>query len=146
MFRGKSAIHEMAKGTWFCLGACFPQMMANSIRNFPWDNAKAISFDLLVHAVVLRNVGYVFFQLFHDEPGDGRPNRSAPSPLLLSAVKSALRSSGGLISRKSSASLLTRQNTRLLYLEDSTSWIARTQRTVPASTEAANEQLRFLSD
>ena len=134
---------EICEGTAFVSAHAF-QEMANSIRNFP-DNAKGIVSNLSFMQSFFPNVGYVFFQLFHDEPGDYdteyRPRRRCLLELACGAAKS-----GGLISRKSSASLLTRQNTRCGTPKTSSSWIARTGANKTKLLRSSECRVPFLSD
>jgi hypothetical protein len=68
LFRGKSAVHEMAKEPRLSRRA-LSEMMARSIRNFP-DKAKGIVRNLSFLPSFFPDRGYVFLQLFHDNPGD----------------------------------------------------------------------------
>ncbi|MEJ2377317.1 MAG: hypothetical protein P8Y71_18585, partial [Pseudolabrys sp.] len=68
VFRGESAIHEMAKEPRLSR-RMLSEMMATAIRNFP-DNAKGITRHLSLMPSQFPNVGYVFLQLYHDSPGD----------------------------------------------------------------------------
>ena len=68
VFRGQSAIHEMAKEPRLSR-RMLSEVMATSIKNFP-DNAKGIVRNLSFMPSFFPGVGYVFLQLFHDNPGD----------------------------------------------------------------------------
>jgi hypothetical protein len=68
LFRGKSAIHEMAKEPRLSRRV-LSGMMAMAIRNFP-DNAKGIVRHLSFMPSFFPGVGYVFLQFFHANPGD----------------------------------------------------------------------------
>jgi hypothetical protein len=68
IFCGKSAIYEMAKEPRMWRRA-LSEMMSTSIRNFP-DNAKGIVRNLSFLPSFFAGSGYVFLQLFHDNPGD----------------------------------------------------------------------------
>ncbi len=68
VFRGKSAIHEMAKEPRLSRRV-LSGMMATAIKNFP-DNAKGIVRHLSFMPSFFPGVGYVFLQLFHASPGD----------------------------------------------------------------------------
>jgi hypothetical protein len=68
VFRGKSAIHEMAKEPRLSRRV-LSEMMATAIKNFP-DNAKGIVRHLSLMPSYFPGVGYVFLQLFHDNPSD----------------------------------------------------------------------------
>ena len=68
IFRGKSAVYEMAKEPRMSRRA-LSEMMAASIRNFP-DKAKGVVRSLSYLPSFFPDKGYVFLQLFHDNPGD----------------------------------------------------------------------------
>jgi hypothetical protein len=68
VFRGKSAIHEMAKEPRLSRRA-LSEMMAAAIKNFP-DDAKGFVRDLSLMPSFFPGIGYVFLQLYHDKPGD----------------------------------------------------------------------------
>jgi hypothetical protein len=68
VFRGKSAIHEMAKEPRLSRRTLC-EMMAESIRNFP-DNASGMVRNLAFMPSFYPGVGYVFLQFYHDNPGD----------------------------------------------------------------------------
>ena len=68
IFQRKSAIYEMAKEPRMARRA-LSEMMANSIQNFP-DNAKGIVRNLSFLPSFFPESGYVFLQLYHDNPGD----------------------------------------------------------------------------
>jgi hypothetical protein len=67
-FRGKSAIHEMAKEPRVTRRA-LSEMIASSIKNFP-DNAKGIVRHLAFLPSFFPGRGYVFLQLYHENSGD----------------------------------------------------------------------------
>jgi hypothetical protein len=89
VFAGKSAIHEMAKEPRLSRRA-LAEMMATSIKNFP-DNAKGIVRNLSFLPSFLPDRGFVFLQLFHDNPGDYeteyRPRRRAMLEIACGAAK-----------------------------------------------------------
>jgi hypothetical protein len=68
VFRGQSAIHEMAKEPRLSRRA-LSELIASSIKNFP-DNAKGIVRHLSFLPSFYSNRGYVFLQLFQENPGD----------------------------------------------------------------------------
>jgi hypothetical protein len=68
IFRGKSAVHEMAKEPRMSRRA-LSEIMAKSIQNFP-DKAKGIVRNLSFMPSFFPDRGCVFLQLFHDNPGD----------------------------------------------------------------------------
>jgi SEC-C motif len=68
VFRGKSAIHEMAKEPRLSR-RMLCQTMAIAIKNFP-DNAKGIVRNLSFMPSFFPGIGYVFLQFFHENPGD----------------------------------------------------------------------------
>jgi hypothetical protein len=68
VFRGKSAIHEMAKEPRLSRRA-LSEIIATSIKDFP-DNAKRIMRKLSFMPSYYPGTAYVFLQLFHENPGD----------------------------------------------------------------------------
>jgi hypothetical protein len=68
VFRGKSAIHEMAKEPRLSRRA-LSEIVATSIKDFP-DNAKGIMRKLSFMPSYYPGTAYVFLQLFHENPGD----------------------------------------------------------------------------
>jgi SEC-C motif len=68
VFRGKSAIHEMAKEPRLSRRS-LSEMMATAIKNFP-DSAQGIVRSLSFMPSFFPGVGYIFLQLFHENPGD----------------------------------------------------------------------------
>jgi hypothetical protein len=68
VFHGKSAIHEMAKEPRLSR-RMLSELIAKAIKNFP-DNAKGVVRYLSFMPSFFPGVGYVFLQLFHDNPGD----------------------------------------------------------------------------
>ncbi len=68
VFRGQSAIHEMAKEPRLARRA-LAQMIATSIANFP-DNATGTVRNVSFFPSSEPNTGYVFLQLYQEERGD----------------------------------------------------------------------------
>lgn len=68
VFSGKSAIHEMAKEPRLSRRT-LSETMALAIKNFP-DDAKGVVRHLSFMPSFFSGVGYVFLQLFHNNPGD----------------------------------------------------------------------------
>jgi hypothetical protein len=68
VFRGKSAIHEMAKEHRLSRRA-LSEIIVESIKSFP-DGAKGIVRKLSFMPSYYPGTAYVFLQIFHENPGD----------------------------------------------------------------------------
>jgi SEC-C motif len=141
VFRGKSAIHEMAKEPRLSRRA-LSEMMLKSIENFP-DNAKGPVRSVSYMPSYYPGVGYVFLQMFHEDPGDYetayRPIRRSMLEFACAAAKlkfSHLKRVIGIAIDAPKYSWINSEDFVLLNCE---SWSKEQQRYY----EEANRELRF---
>ena len=141
VFRGKSAIHEMAKEPRLSRRA-ISGMMAASIKNFP-DNATGIVRNLSWMPSFFPDVGYVFLQLYHDHPGDYdavyRPTRRKMLEFACGAAKLKWPDMNKIIGIAIDAPKYSRMNSEDFILLDCANWTPEDQ----AYYEEANTELRF---
>jgi len=141
IFHGNSAVYEMAKEPRMARRA-LSEMMANSIRNFP-DDAKGIVRNLSFLASFFPESGYVFLQLYHDNPGDYdteyRPLRRTILEFACGAAKLKVPHLKKVIGIAIDAPKYFRTNSEDFILLDCENWSDEDQ----AYYEEANKELRF---
>jgi hypothetical protein len=141
VFRGKSAIHEMAKEPRVARRA-LSEMMATSIKNFP-DNAKGIVRNLSFMPSFYPDRGYVFLQLFHENRGDYdteyRPIRRAMLEIVCGAAKLKFPRLEKVIGIAIDAPKYSQMNSEDFILLDCDKWSEEDQ----AYYGDANKELRF---
>lgn len=141
VFRGKSAIHEMAKEPRVARRA-LSEIIATSIRNFP-DNAKRLFRNLSFMPSFYADRGYVFLQLFHENPGDYdteyRPIRRAMLEIACGAAKLKFPHLEKVIGIAIDAPKYSESNSEDLMLLECDNWSEEDR----AYYEHANEQLQF---
>lgn len=141
IFHRKSAVYEMAKEPRIARRA-LSEMMANSIRNFP-DNAKGIVRNLSFLPSFFPESGYVFLQLYHDNPGDYdteyRPLRRKILEFACGAAKLKFPHLRKVIGIAIDAPKYSRTNSEDFILLDCENWSDNDQ----AYYEEANKELRF---
>jgi uncharacterized protein YecA (UPF0149 family) len=117
-------------------------MMANSIRNFP-DDAKGIVRNLSFLASFFPESGYVFLQLYRDNPGDYdteyRPLRRTILEFACGAAKLKVPHLKKVIGIAIDAPKYFRTNSEDFILLDCENWSDEDQ----AYYEEANKELRF---
>jgi hypothetical protein len=141
VFRGQSAIHEMAKEPRLSRRA-LSEMMLKSIKNFP-DNAKGIVRHLSFLRSFYPNVGYVFLQLFQEDRGDYeteyRPLRRGMLEIACGAAKLKFSNLTKVIGIAIDAPKYSRINSEDFILLNCESWSKEQQRYY----QEANRELRF---
>jgi len=141
VFRGKSAIHEMAKEPRLSR-RMLSEMMHASIQNFP-DNAKGIVRNLSFMPSYFSGVGYVFLQLYHENPGDYdteyRPMRRRVLEFACGCAKLKWPELTKVIGIAIDAPKYSRQNSEDFILLDCANWSEEDK----AYYEEANRELRF---
>jgi len=141
VFRGKSAIHEMAKEPRLSRRA-LSKMIAESIKNFP-DNAKGIVRNVSFLPSFFPGVGYVFLQLYHENPGDYdteyRPFRRRMLEFACAAAKLKRPELTKVIGIAIDAPKYYPKNSEDFILFDCAKWNDEDQ----AYYEEANNKLRF---
>lgn len=141
VFRGKSAIHEMAKEPWLSRRA-LSEMIATSIKNFP-DNAKGIVRNLSFLPSFFPGRGYVFLQLHQENAGDYdteyRPFRRRMLEFACGAAKLKFPHLEKVIGIAIDAPKYSRINSEDFILLECGNWSEEDQ----AYYEEANKKLRF---
>jgi hypothetical protein len=141
IFSGKSPVYEMAKEPRMSRRA-LSKMMATSIRNFP-DKAKGIVCDLSFLPSFFPGSGYVFLQLFHDNPGDYdteyRPLRRKMMEFACGAAKLKFPHLKKVIGIGIDAPKYSRMNSEDFILLNCENWSNEDQ----AYYAEANKELRF---
>lgn len=141
IFHGKSAVYEMAKEPRMARRA-LSEMMTSSIRNFP-DNAKGIVRNLSFLPSFFPESGYVFLQLYHDNPGDYeteyRPIRRTILELACGAAKLKFPHLRKVIGIAIDAPKYSPMNSEDFILLDCENWSDDDQ----TYYEEANKELRF---
>ena len=141
IFHGKSAVYEMAKEPRMARRALF-EMMATSIRNFP-ENAKGIVRNLSFLPSFFPDSGYVFLQLYQDNPGDYdteyRPLRRKILEFACGAAKLKFPLLKKVIGIAIDAPKYSRMNSEDFILLDCENWSDDDQ----SYYEEANKELRF---
>jgi hypothetical protein len=141
IFRGKSAVYEMAKEPRMSRRT-LSEIIAASIQNFP-DKAKGIVRNLSYLPSFFAGSGYVFLQLFHDKPGDYdteyRPLRRKMLEFACGATKLKFPHLKKVIGIAIDAPKYSRMNSEDFILLDCENWTDEDQ----AFYEKANKELRF---
>jgi hypothetical protein len=141
IFNGKSAVYEMAKEPRMARRA-LSEMIAASIRNFP-DNAKGIVRNLSFLPSFFPESGYVFLQLYHDNPGDYdteyRPLRRKMLEFACGAAKLKFPHVKKVIGIAIDAPKYSQMNSEDFILLDCENWNDDDQ----VYYEEANKELRF---
>lgn len=141
VFRGKSAIHEMAKEPRLSRRA-LSQLILTTISNFP-DNATCPTRQMSFLPSFFNDRGYVFLQLFHPTPGDYdteyRPIRRAMLEIACGAAKLKFPHLKKVIGIAIDAPKYASINSEDFILMDCENW-SDDERT---HYERANERLRF---
>jgi hypothetical protein len=141
IFRRKSAVYEMAKEPRVSRRA-LSEMMTASMGNFP-DKAKGIVRQLTYLPSFFPDRGYVFLQLFHDNPGDYdteyRPLRRKMLEFACGAAKLRFPHLKKVMGIAIDAPKYTRRNSEDFILLECENWSSEEQ----TSYEEANKELRF---
>jgi hypothetical protein len=141
VFRGKSAIHEMAKEPRLSR-RMLSEMMARSIKNFP-NNAKGVVRHLSFMPSFFPGVGYVFLQLFHGNRGDYdteyRPMRRQFLEFACGAAKLKYPNLTKVIGIGIDAPKYSKMNSEDFILLDCKNWTEENQ----TYYEQANAELRL---
>jgi hypothetical protein len=141
IFHGKSAVYEMAKEPRMTRRA-LSEMMLSSIQNFP-DKATGIVRNLSFLPSFFPESGYVFLQLYHDDPGDYdtdyRPRRRKMLEFACGAAKLKFPRLKKVIGIAIDAPKYSRTNSEDFILLDCDNWSDEDQ----AYYEEANKVLRF---
>lgn len=141
VFRGLSAIHEMAKEPRLSRRA-LSQLVHTSIRNFP-DKVQGPMRQMAFLPSFYKDRGYIFLQLYHDSPGDYdteyRPIRRAMLEIACGAAKLRFPHLNKVIGIAIDAPKFSPTNSEDFILMDCESWTDETR----AHYEEANRELRF---
>jgi hypothetical protein len=141
IFQGKSAVYEMAKEPRV-LRRALSEMIAASIANFP-DDAKGMVRNLSLLPSFFLESGYVFLQLFHDNPGDYdteyRPIRTTMLEVACGAAKLKFPYLKKVIGIAIDAPKYSSKNSEDFILLNCDNWTDEDQ----AYYEEANKELRF---
>lgn len=141
IFHGKSAVYEMAKEPRVARRA-LSEMMTQSIRNFP-DNARGIVRNLSFLPSFFPESGYVFLQLYHDNPGDYdteyRPRRRKILELACGAAKLKFPHLKKVVGIAIDAPKYSKTNSEDFILLECENWNDEDQ----AYYEGANKEFRF---
>ena len=141
IFHGKSAVYEMAKEPRMSRRS-LSEMMAASIRNFP-DKAKGIVRHLAFLPSFFPESGYVFLQLFHENPGnydtEYRPRRKKMLEFACGAAKLKFPKMKKVIGIAIDAPKYSRVNSEDFILLDCENWSTEDQEYY----EGINKELRF---
>jgi hypothetical protein len=141
VFRGKSAIHEMAKEPRLSRRA-LSQLMLTTINSFP-DNATGPMRQMSFLPSFFKDRGYVFLQVYHPNPGDYdteyRPIRSGMLEIACGAAKLKFPQLKKVIGIAIDAPKYASTNSEDFILMDCENWTDEQR----AHYEVANEELRF---
>ncbi len=141
VFRGKSAIHEMAKEPRMSRRA-LSEMMASAIKNFP-DNAKSGMRYLSYMPSFFDDRAYVFLQLYYPDAGDYeteyRPLRQKMLEFACGAAKLKSSHLEKVIGIAINSPKYSSVNSEDFVLMDCTDWTQQDQ----TYYEEANRELRF---
>lgn len=141
IFQGKSAVYEMAKEPRISRRA-LSEIMTASIRNFP-DRPKGIVRQLTYLPSFFSEKGYVFLQLFDDNPGDYdteyRPVRRSILKFACGAAKLMLPHLEKVMGIAIDAPKHTKRNSEDFILMECEHWSDEQQ----TFYEKANKELRF---
>jgi SEC-C motif len=141
VFRGQSAIHEMAKEPRLSRRA-LSELIATSIKNFP-DNAKGTVRHLAFLPSFYPGRGYVFLQLFQENRGDCdtkyRPFRRSMLEFACGAAKLKFSHLSKVIGIAIDAPKYSRMNSEDFIVLDCENWTKEDQRYY----EEGNRELRF---
>jgi len=141
VFRGKSAIHEMAKEPRLSRRA-LSQLMLTTINNFP-DNATGPMRQMSFLPSFFKDRGYVFLQVYHPNPGDYdteyRPIRRGMLEIACGAAKLKFPHLKKVIGIAIDAPKYASSNSEDFILMDCENWTDEQR----AHYEVANKELRF---